>query len=343
MNFKLKLITLAAGIALLLSSCSDEKFETKNMKEIHKNDGVPVKTEKIEKGSFSVEFTYNAYLSGVKESSAYANIGDRIEKIFVKVGDAVKRDQVLAKFPTDNPEAQYYQAKLAYENSKQTYKRYKNLFETGGISRQDLDNMKTKMDVDKANFDSVSKLVKVLSPISGRVTKIDVRETDNVEKETLLFTVADVSKLKAKVNVTEAEIGLLKKGLTAKATWMGSEIIGKVVEVDFAMNMKTQAFNATIEFDNSKNLIKAGVSADITINVNGEKESIITERKNLTSKGNKHFVYLASGDKALQKEVKIGRSYGMYIEILEGLNENDMLITEGQFLLENNTKINIVK
>lgn len=343
MNFKLKIATLATGAALLLSSCGDEKFETKNMQEIYKDNGVPVKVEKIEKGSFQVEYTYNTYLTGNKESSAYAKLDDKVEKIYVKVGDYVKKDQVLAKFPTDNASAKYYQSKLAYENSKKTYERYNNLFETGGIARQELDNIKTKMDVDKANFEAVSQLVKVLSPISGRVTKVNVRETDNVKKEGLLFTVANVSKLKAKINVTEDEIGMLKKGLAAKAIWLGNEITGKVIEVDFAMNMQTQAFNATIEFDNSKNLIKAGVSADITVNVNGDKESIITERKNVTQKGDNHFVFLAKGDKAVKQNIKIGRTYGMYVEVIEGLTEGDMLISEGQFLLENNTKINIVK
>lgn len=343
MNIKTKIVFLLLGISLLLMSCSEEKIENKNMQELYKNNGVPVKIETIKKGSFHVEYTYNSYLTGIKESSAYANIGDRIEKIYVKVGDYVKKDQVLAKFPTDNPGAQYYQAKLAYDNATNTYNRYKNLFDTGGISQQDLDNVKTQMEVNKANLDAVSKMVKVLSPMNGRITKVNFRETENVKKETLLFTVADVSKLKAKINVTESEIGLLKKGLNAKAVWNGNTIEGKVVEVDFAMNMQTQAFNATIEFDNKENLIKAGVSADITVNVNGEKESIITERKNITRTGNTDYIFLAQGDKAVKKPVKLGRTYGMYVEIIEGLNENDQLITEGQFLLEQDTKINIVK
>lgn len=343
MNLRLKLMMLVLGISFLLMSCSEEKLETKNMQEIYKNEGIPVKVESIKKGAFNIEYTYNAYLSGVKESSAHANIGDRVEKVLVKVGDYVKKDQILAKFPTDNPGAKYYQAKLAYENSKTTYERYKNLFETGGISQQNLDNIKTQMDVNKANLDAVSKLVKVLAPMSGRVTKVNVRATENVKKETLLFTIADLTKLKAKINVTESEIGMLKKGLKAQAVWNGNIIEGKVVEVDFAMNMQSQAFNATIEFDNSKNSIKAGVSADITVNVNGEKESIITERKNLTQTGDNYFVFLANGDKAKKIEVKVGRTYGMYVEVIEGLKENDQLITEGQFLLENDTKIKIVK
>ena len=343
MNTKLKLVLIVFTAALLFSACSKEQFETKNIKEMHKNNGTPVKVETIKKGSFNAEYTYNAYLKGLKESNAYANIGDRIEKIFVKVGDYVKKDQVLAKFPTDNPGAQYYQAKLAYSHSKKTYERYEKLFETGGISKQDLESVKTQMDVNKENFKAVSKMVKVLSPIKGRVTKVNVRETDNVKKETLLFTVADLSKLKATVKVTESEISLIKKGLKATAIWNGNVITGKVVEVDFAMNMETQAFNATIEFDNKNQIVKAGVSADITIEIQGEKDSIITERKNIVNKNGKAFVFVAQGENAVLKEVKTGKTFGMYIEITEGLTENEKLITEGQFLLKDKTKIQIIK
>ncbi len=52
------------------------------------------------------------------------------------------------------------------------FERYKKLFEVGGISAQDLDNVKTQYEVNKANCETVKKMVNVLAPISGYVTKV---------------------------------------------------------------------------------------------------------------------------------------------------------------------------
>lgn len=342
MNLTKLITTIALVGSLFVAGCSEEKIESKNMEQLHSENGVPVKVEKIQKGEFHIEFTYNSMLTGLKESSAYANVGDRIEKVFAKVGDHVKKDQVLATFPTDNPSAKYYQAKAAYDLSVKSYERYKNLFEAGGISENDLDNVKTQMDVNKANFDAVSKLVKVKSPITGYITKVNVRESDNVKKENLLFTVADVSKLKTKINVSENEIEFFKPGLPAKANWNNQIVQGKVTEVDVAMNPMTQAFSATVEFDNSKNLIKAGTTADICVNVNGHSSSIVIDRKNIKNENGRYYTFVASGDKAVKKEIKLGRSYGVSVEVVEGLTEGENLVVEGTLLLDNNKKINIV-
>ncbi len=340
-NFNFTFFVLTA-VLILTAACTEEKIESKNMEQLHTENGVPVKTKTITAGEFKIEFTYNSILTGLRESSAYASIGDRVEKVLVKVGDYVKKDQILATFPTDNPKAKYYQAKAAYDLSVKSYERYKNLFEAGGISENDLDNVKTQMDVNKANFDAVSKMVKVKSPISGIVTKVIVRESDNVKKESLLFTVADVKKLKSKINVSENEIEFFKKALIAEAVWNNQKISGIVSEVDVAMNPMTQSFSATIEFDNSKNLIKAGTTADIRVYVKGSSNSIVVDRKDIKSESNKYFVFVAMDDKAVKREVALGRSFGVSVEITEGLAEGENLIVEGMLLLEDNKKINIL-
>ena len=151
--------------------------------------------------------TYNAILSGIKESSASAMVGGRIEKVLVKVGDFVNKDQVIITFPMDSPTTQYYQAKVAFENSQSTFERYQKLFEVGGISAQDLDNVKTQYEVNKANWDTVKKMVKVLAPISDMLQKFQLKNLMMLKKKLSLATIADLKKIERQVfNVAEDEI-----------------------------------------------------------------------------------------------------------------------------------------
>ena len=337
------IILLIVLVAFSLQSCSDDKIKAKNMEQIYKEEGVPVKVKTVTKEFFEKEMTFNSVLSGIKETSVHSMIGERVEKVNVKVGQFVKKNQTLVTFPTDNPSAQYFQAKVAYENSNATYERYKNLFETGGISQQQLDNIKTQFEVNKANWRSVKKMIFAKAPISGFVTKVNVRETENIEKESLLFTIADITKLKAKIGISENEIDNIKPGDRAIATWNGRTITGEVVEIDLAMDRRSQSFYADVVLDNKEKTVKAGITASIKVINKSETESIIVERKNIISEGDKHFVYLLKKDIAEKKEVKLGRSNGLFVEIMAGINDGENLIVEGQLLLNDNSKVKVIK
>ena len=185
-------------------------------------------------------------------------------------------------------------------------------------------------------------MVKVLAPISGFVTKVAVKETDNVKKESVLATIADLRKLKAGIQIAEDEINLFEVGIKAYAEWQGYRIEGKVTQVDMAMDPMTQSFNAYIVLDNSDQKVKAGVTADIIIEGGSSRNTVSIARKNFIKEGDKYFVYIVENDKARMQEVKIGKRSGLYTEILEGLNENDLLVIEGQMFLEDNAKVKII-
>ncbi len=328
---------------LVITGCQGEESKARNMEQIYKEEGVPVRVKTVKKGDFFIEHSYNSVLTGIEETSAFAAFGDRVEKIYVKVGDYVKKDQVLLSFPMDSPSAKYRQAKVAFENSEKNLKRYENLFKTGGISKQTLDNIKTQFEVDKANWEAVRQTVKVKAPISGYVTKVNVRETENVDNKQMLFTIANLSKLKARINITEDEIDDIKVGETAFAISNGKKIEGKVVQVDLSMNPYTQAFGAVVEFDNKSKDLRAGITANIVIMISANEGSIIVERKNILKEDNNYFAYVINSQKAEKRAVKIGKSRELFVEVTNGLSEGDMLVTEGQLLLENGSKIKIVK
>lgn len=343
MNKKVKTIFFVFMTLLIISSCREENIESKNMEQIYEEEGVPVKVENVKKSKFERELTYNTVLSGIKESSASAMVGGRIEKVLVKVGDFVHKDQVIITFPKDSPSTQYYQARVAFENSKSTFERYQKLFEAGGISAQDLDNVKTQYEVNKANWESVKKMVKILAPISGYVTKLNVRESDNVKKETRLVTVADLRKLKASIKVSENDINEITVGKKAYAEWQGNKIEGKVTQVDMAMNPMTQSFNADIIFENIDKKMKAGVTADVVVVSESGSESVSVERKNLVKRGTDYFAYVVENNIAKERKIKVGKSSGLFTEVLDGLYVNDLLVTEGSMFLQNNVKVKIIK
>ena len=324
-------------------SCVQQDQEAKSMDQIYQEEGVPVKTRVLKPGEFVVERSYHAVLTGIEESSAYADVDDKVEEVFVKVGDYVKKDQILLKFPTDNPNARYFQAKVAYENAKLAYERIENMFQTGGISKQELDNAKANYDVAEANWDAAQQTLLVRAPISGYVTKVDVRETDYVRKEAELFTISRMDKMKARVWIAERDVREVKRGLPAYALWNGLRIDGKVVEVDMALNHDHQAFGAVVEFENPQTILKFGITVDIHIETYRNPSALVVELKDLIAEDDQYFAYIVQVDKAVKKTVEPGKQYKLNVEILEGLGLGDELIVAGQMLLEPGTPVKIIE
>jgi RND family efflux transporter MFP subunit len=270
-------------------------------------------------------------------------VADEVEEVMVQVGDTVERNQVLLGFPQSTPSARYLQAKVAYENAKVTYERIEQLYKNGHVAEQERDNAQAAYDVAAADYRSVRDMVEVSAPIDGYVTRINVRESDNVEPGDLLLTISQIDRMTAKVWASDREIASIRVGQRASAAWNDKRIEGRVVQVDMAMDSDHQGFGVVLEFDNPKRILKVGVIADITITTYSNPEALSIERKNIMKEGDTHFVYLARNGAAERRDVVIGRQHGLDVEVREGLAMGEYLITEGQLLLEQGNKIRIVE
>jgi len=307
-------------IIVNLVACSAESEEAKSMEQIYKEEGVPVKIKEVQLQLFEKKHSYHAVLTGIEESTVSARLADRIEKVLVNIGDYVNKDQMLMTFPTNNPSAQYHQAKVAYDNAKSSFDRIKNLYNNGGISLQNYDNAKTQYEVAKANYAAVSQMVKVLAPISGYVTKINVVESENVKFEDELATISKTNKLKAKVWVSEKEISKVETGLSAIATWNEQVIQGKVVQVDMAINQNSQAFGAVLEFENNGNGLHCGVTAEIDIITSQNPAAIIVNTKDILKSAEGDYVFVNVNGQAERRVIVQGERQNLEVEIVEGLN-----------------------
>ncbi|MBN2009999.1 efflux RND transporter periplasmic adaptor subunit [candidate division KSB1 bacterium] len=328
---------------LMMSGCTKEQTQAKSMEQLHEENGIPVRVESVVQKPLTSEHTYFAVLTGILESTASAHVGDKVDKILYRVGDSVQKDAVVITFPTDNPAAQYYQAKVGYEHAEATVKRMENLFNNGGISQQEYENARTQYMVSKANWDAVKQAVKVQAPISGTITSINVQESDNVHSGDALFTISQTSKLKAKLWVPESQIHDVAIGNPTTATWNGITLEGTVTQVDMSLNTKQQAFGVAVEFENPDQKVMSGVNAEIEIIAAANRSAVVIERKNIVMKDNRAYVFVADKGAAVAREITIGKELGLDVEVKSGLRPGDSLITEGQMLLSNGTKINIIK
>lgn len=349
MNFrKLHLIIpvflLFAVSAGMLVSCGGEEAEaSKSMQQIYADEGIPIMIEKIENKTFNKSLSFFSQLEGIKEAIEGAAVGGRIEKINVKVGDYVKKGNVVMEFPKDAVAIQYEQAKSAFEVAEKNYKRMKALLEAGETSQANYDGVETQYLVAKRNFESQKQMMFVEAPFDGVVTSIMVNEGDNVSSKAPLFSVVQMNKMRTRVWVTEGEISLIKNGMDSFIEYQGKKYPGKVVEKSIAMDPMKQAYYVDVEFNNPNKELKSGPTVDVEIVVYKNNEAIIVPRNLVKSDDKGQFVFIEKNGVAEKRYVKNGRGSGIEYEISKGLNLGDNLIVKGSAQLVNGTKVKVTQ
>lgn len=339
----LLIVVIVLSNIIILQSCGGDKQESKSMGQLRNEEGIPVKVEAIKIQPFNKYLSFFAKLTGIKEATKAAMIGGNIVRVNAKIGDYVKDRQVIVEFDTDNPSVQYNQAKTTFENAEKNYTRVKALYDAGETSLANFDGVETQYRVAKRNYESLHKMLFVESPFDGYIVDVKVNPGDGVKNEALLFTVAQLNKMRSKIWVSEKEITQFKKGMQAVTEFSGQKFIGRIVEIAMAMDPARQAFYVEVEFDNPHGILKSGITNEIKILTYENPNAIIIPRNLVTKDETGSYVFIASNGKAQKKYITNGNESGMFFEISKGLNSGDLLIVKGASQLEDGSKINVIQ
>ncbi len=337
------IIALTALIMVLPGCGAKQQEDTRSMQQIRNDEGIPVEIETVKLKPFKKYLSFYAKLSGIKEATKGAAVGGKIEKVYGKVGQFVKKDEVVVEFSTDNPAIRIEQAKQAYENSKKNYERMEALLKSGQTSQANYDGAKVQYVVDKENYDAQRRIVYIEAPFDGVITDVKVNDGDNVKGEAPLFTVSQLSKMRTKIWAGEEEIAQIKKGMIAETNYNGKKYSGKVSEISLAADPYKQAFYAELEFDNGNRELLSGVTVDVNILIYNKENAIVIPRSTVQKDEKGMFVYLQNNDKAEKRYISNGRETGEDYEISGGLNPGDKLVVKGAALLENGKKIKVIQ
>ncbi len=284
-----------------------------------------------------------------------------IDKIYLKEGAKVKAGDLIAKIKVVPNEQSLNQAKgrvknaeVALNNTKIEYDRNKVLFDKGVVSSQDFNTQQLAYDrakIELQNAQSDYQIIRVGSAggsstantniralVSGTILEIPVKEGDQVIQSnnfndgTTIATIADLSIMIFEGKVDEGEVGKLELGMPLKISLGAIDdkefdaklrfIAPKGVEEAGAVQFKIEG-DVTVEDDF---LIRAGYSANASL-VLEKKEDVMVIPEALLQfdkTTDEPYVEVATGDQQFErKDVKIGISDGVNVEILEGLTMED--------------------
>ena len=365
-----KTVKIILGIAVSLALIYVLKFfKDSNAKEV-----IDYKIESPFYSTLDTKIVATGKLNPEEEIELKPQISGIIDEIFVEEGDLVRKGDLIARIRVVPNEQSLVSAKsrinslkLSFDNSQTVFNRNKTLFDKGVISKQDFENSELNLNQSKENYEQAQddyQIIKqgslsggssanttIIAQIPGTILEIPVREGDQVIQSnnfnagTTIATVADMSQMIFEGKVDESEVGKLEEGKEIIV------VLGAINEKEFPAVLtfvapkgieQNGAVQFTIKADvdiNSSTRIRAGYSANAEIELES-KDSVLVIKEALLQFNRiteKPFVELLKENGRFQtRNVEIGLSDGINVEILEGIEEGDEIKVWNKASEENN-------
>jgi RND family efflux transporter MFP subunit len=248
------------------------------------------------------------------------------------------------------------QAGANLDNAKAEYKRKDALYKEELITRQQFDDIRTKLALAEAELDrakatlqtSKEKLsrTKVYSPLRGAVKEKKVSVGDYVRNGTPLLQLIKIDPLKLSFTISEKDVAGLKIGQEVVFTvdaFTGKQFKGKVSLIYPNVEERTRTLQAEAIVPNANHMLKPGYFARIQIFTEAARNTVIVPITALLYDSSTIRIFVVNGNKAQERIIKTGNKYGEYVEILEGLKEKEQVVVVGQNNLSEGVKVNVAR
>lgn len=352
---KIAAAVLAAGLLFSAAAVTGGCGSSKNG--AAQQQAMKVTTFKPFRSDTPIMREYTGSVLALQEVPVRAKVSGTVTEKFISGGERVTVGQPLFRLDTRNYQstlaaarAQTAQAAANYENANRDLARYEKLIATGAISRQAYDSQKAATEAYRGVLEASQAQVEIAShnlndtivtaPFSGTLSMDDVNVgTFAAAGTTPLVTISNSDPIYVQFDMSENEYLSLNKdgnatgrlGDALKIRLSDGSIYGhtgKIVQVNPTLTGGQLSLKAS--FPNPDNVLVPGMYAALVSDNEIAKNSILVPTKALIQLLAKDMLDVVVDGKVAQKAVKLGGTYGIYTIITSGIDENDVIIVEGQ-------------
>jgi HlyD family secretion protein len=333
-----------------------------------------VEVAKVSRGNISAHLSVVGNLIGEATVDVAPKTGGRLTTMTVKLGDRVRRGQVIGKIEDREIVEQVRQAEASHQVAEATIRqrkadlnlaltnveRSRNLFGRQLLPKQTLDDAEARYTSAVAQVDlaeaqlaqSGARLqelkinlsnTNVVSPVDGFVAKRNVDPGAWVSQQAPLVAVVDISSLRLVANVVEKDLRMVGVGDAAQIevdAFPGEKFKGRIARVSPIIDPATRTAPMEVEIPNSEFRLKPGMYARVDLEIDRRGNVLLVPKIALVDSEGQRGVYQPSEDnKAIFKPVKVGIEDSEHAEITGGLQEGETVVSVGAGALRRNDQL----
>ncbi len=320
-----------------------------------------VRIEKVSRKSLASYLILNGTVEPERLVKVYSRLQAYVKKLEKEEGDFVKVNSVLAQLDDTEIGISYQQAKIqleqaqtALKDEENNFNRNKELKKSELISEQDYQTVESKYKTVKLeyrnkleNFKNLQlqlSYTKIKSLVEGYVTERLIEVGDKVNSNQHVYTVEDFYPLLIRVYVPSSDALKLKQGLRTEVTsdiLTGHLFTGNVKLINPRIDVQSGTVKVTVEVYDKSLKLKPGMFVEVKIVIGEKQDTIVIPRKSITYKLEKAYVFVFRKMQVFRRDIKLGVSEEDRVEVIEGLDEGEMLVTVGVETLKDQMRVRV--
>jgi len=313
---------------------------------------INVESIRVTRGDALSVFKTTTILEADLESAVTSKASGIVLKINVEVGDHVKEGDVLAVLESDVQQLRLQSAEANYQKSYHNYERAKSLLKKGLANQESVDNLKFETRSLKTNLEQAKldvEFTKITAPISGVITQRNIKKGNLIQQNTKVYSIVNFDSLQAIINVPENKLSLFSNNLEVLFEFSSSEEIinGHIIRIDPVIDSATGTFKVVIAIDTdeeTKHLLRPGLFGKTKIIVDRHKNTLLLSKNAVIREDNKAYVYAIKEDSTVTKQlIKIAYEMDDTLEVLEGLTEDQEVVTTGKNNVTEGTTVEVIQ
>ena len=304
----------------------------------------------VERRNITPVFSYSANIEPGWSANISSKVDGRIKELYVDKGDVIRPGAVIAVLDTEElsalarqAEGALLQARAGMVQAEHNLRRSEQLFQIGAVSAQDIDNARTSYQIAEgmlkssqgnlAHLQTRLNNANIISPQGGVVTQRHLQSGFYVKVGEPIVTVADINNLLARATVGEAQIAQINIGneVTVVVNALGRrEFSGIVTRISPTAQMPSRTFIAEVSVTDPEGVLRAGMSAAVVAPGLEKHNVLVMPDTAIVMREDMQTAYVVVDNQARQRTLKLGFVGGGWAEVLEGLTDEDRVVSSGQ-------------
>jgi membrane fusion protein, multidrug efflux system len=347
---KTVLLLFVTALSLALVACDQDEKEGANSPAGKPSQGkrppaaeaaIPVKTEVVRRGDMVTYVQTHARLEAERQVDVLARATGLVETIAVEEGDRVREGDILVRLGKEELKLRLLQAQVALRQVNAAFERTKALHDSRMVSEAEFETVRHQVENARVALDEVKlslDYADIRAPISGVVMLRLVEVGDLVRSNQQVLELADLEPLLARIHVPEKRMHQIRKGQEARVlieSLPDDQFTGEIRMISPGVDPQSGTIKVTLEIPDALDRLKPGMFASVRIITDRHLNTLIIPKKGLVIETDEDDVYVVADGKARRTRVELGFVEGDQVEVVQGLEEGDRVITVGQDGLKN--------
>jgi len=334
--------------AMFIAACGDGSASGDGADD-EEDASIPVETVTPSRGDIDAVYSGTAPIEAFADATVIAKVSGEVTEILVEEGDDVVAGQILAHLDGDRLRLEKQQAEANLRKLQRDFQRNVDLKDKGLISTGDFEKIQYEMEALQATFD-LARLeldyTEIRAPIDGIISERFIKIGNTIDVNAKTFQVTSLEPLISYLHIPEREYRRIDPNQAASIqidALQGAQFDATVARVSPVVDPETGTFKITIEVSDPSRRLKPGMFGRISIVYDSRANVLQIPRSAIIEGAESSYVYVISGDAVEKRFIQTGYAAGGFIEITDGVQDDDEIVYVGHTNLKDGSKVSVIK